>query len=236
MFIVLNVGVSSMQETKSKLVIDWCSYEAAKWAVEHWHYSGTMPVGKTVKVGVWEDDVYIGCVIFSRGANNNMGKMFNLKQDRVCELTRVALNNHKHFVSEILAKAINFLKQNSPDMKLIISYADSEQKHKGGIYQATNWLYLGKTKGSKEFIFNGKRHHAKTVHSNYGRGSQNVEWLRKHVDPEAKEYHTLGKHKYIFPLNKKARKKLLPFTKEYPNTYDGGEYVDENAYVDLSDT
>src|SRR5699024_7572891 len=138
----------------------------------------------------------------------------------VCELTRVALNSHDHFVSEILAQAIHFLKKNSPNLKLIVSYADSEQEHKGGIYQATNWLYLGKTKGSIEFIINGKRVHSKTINSKYGRGSQNVQWLRNHVDPKAEKYHTQGKHKYVFPLNKKARKKLLPFNKKYPETFD----------------
>lgn len=224
-----------MLENKSDLKIDWCSYKAAEWATKHWHYSHCMPVGKTVKVGVWENDKYIGCVIFSRGANNNIGKMFNLKQDQVCELTRVALRSHDHFVSEILAKAIQFLKQNSPKMKIIVSYADSEQGHKGGIYQATNWLYLGKTKGSIEFILHGERTHSKTINSKYGRGSQNLDWLRKHVDAKAEKYETQGKHKYIFPLNKKARKKLLPYIKDYPNASDDGDFVDSKAYIDLSE-
>jgi hypothetical protein len=41
---------------KVDLKVDFCSYEAAKYAVEHWHYSKTMPAGKTVKIGAWEDD------------------------------------------------------------------------------------------------------------------------------------------------------------------------------------
>lgn len=225
-----------MGKSNVDLKVAFCSFEASKWAVEHWHYSEVMPVGKTVKVGVWEDDVFIGCVIFSRGANNNLGKMFNLKQTQVCELTRVALNQHKTFVSEILAKAIKFLKENSPEMKAIVSYADTEQGHKGAIYQATNWIYLGKTKGSKEFVYHGKRHHAKTVYSMYGRGSQNVEWLKKNVDSNASEYFTQGKHKYIFALNKKVRKELMKYNKKYPETADDGETVDRKLIIDLSET
>ena len=41
------------------LKVDWCSYEAAKYAVMHWHYSKTMPAGKTVKLGVWENGRFI---------------------------------------------------------------------------------------------------------------------------------------------------------------------------------
>ena len=51
------------------LHLDWCSYEAAKYAVEHWHYSHSLPIGKLVKIGVWEDDQFIGAVVFGYGAN-----------------------------------------------------------------------------------------------------------------------------------------------------------------------
>ena len=69
---------------------------------------------------------------------------YGLTQKECCELTRVALTKHKAFVSEILAKAIKFLRNQSPNIQLIISYADAEQNHHGGIYQATNWIYEGK--------------------------------------------------------------------------------------------
>jgi hypothetical protein len=51
----------------SNLVVNWATYEAAKYACLNWHYSGTVPVGKLVKVGAWEDGKFIGVVIFSCG-------------------------------------------------------------------------------------------------------------------------------------------------------------------------
>jgi hypothetical protein len=51
--------------------MDWATHAAAVYACRHWHYSGCMPAGKTVKVGAWELGRFIGCVIFGRGANNN---------------------------------------------------------------------------------------------------------------------------------------------------------------------
>lgn len=74
------------------LHLDWCSYQAAKYAVEHWHYSKRMPAGKALHCGVWEDGSFIGVVIFSRGANNHIARPFNLTQTEVVELTRICIN------------------------------------------------------------------------------------------------------------------------------------------------
>src|SRR3989304_3384358 len=106
------------------LHLDWCSYEAAKYAVEHWHYSGDLPVGKTVKIGVWEDEKYIGCVIYSLGANKHIGHPYGLTQQEVCELTRVALSKHKTPTSKIVSMSLKMLKKQSPGLKLVVSYAN----------------------------------------------------------------------------------------------------------------
>ncbi|UOK65340.1 hypothetical protein MT997_13935 [Paenibacillus sp. OVF10] len=101
-------------------------------------------------------------------------------------------------------------------MELIVSYADVEQKHHGGIYQATNWIYEGKTDGEHYFIIRGKKTHPKSIHSKYGTGSQRIDWIRNNLDANAELYRTEGKHKYLMPLNKKMRRKILPLHKPYP--------------------
>ena len=68
------------------LRLDYCDFKAAKFACLNWHYSKAVPAGKLVKVGVWENDKFIGCVLFGRGANNNMHKAFGLKVTECCEL------------------------------------------------------------------------------------------------------------------------------------------------------
>ena len=124
-----------------KLKLDWCSHKAAKYAVEHWHYSQCMPVGKLVKIGVWENNIFIGVVLFSRGANKNMLKPYGLRQIDGCELTRVALKEHISHVSRIISIALRLLKLKCKTMQLVVSYADTTQGHIGGIYQAGNWIY-----------------------------------------------------------------------------------------------
>ena len=168
-----------------------------------------MPAGKTFKVGAWEDGAFIGVVIFSRGATINIGSPYNLLQTECVELTRVALKSHKCFVSQILAEALRFLKRTCPGIKLIVSYADAEQNHHGGIYQATNWIYTGKTNGERYFIIHGKKTHPKSLHSKYNKKyadfSQSLKWIHKYIDKNASEYITVGKHKYLMPMDTKTR-------------------------------
>ena len=81
-------------KNKPTLKLDWCSHEAAKYACQNWHYSKCVPVGKLVKIGVWEDSKFIGVIIYSRGANKSLMSQVGLDQTEGCELTRVAMNKH----------------------------------------------------------------------------------------------------------------------------------------------
>lgn len=197
------------------LLVDYCSYPAAKYAVEHWHYSGCMPTGKTVKCGVWEDGQYVGCVIFSRGATGNLGKSYGLMQTEICELTRVALQEHRAPVSQIVTYAIKLLRQSSPGIRLLVSYADPAQDHYGGIYQAMNWVYVG-TKQTHVFRVCGELVHPKTLHSRYGYGGQSMAFL-KSIDPLAERV-TEGmlKHKYLYPMDRAMRRQIMPLAQPYP--------------------
>ncbi|MGK4443121.1 protein Mom [Yersinia enterocolitica] len=198
------------------LTVDWATHQAASFACLNWHYAKAVPVGKLVKVGAWEDGKFIGVVIFSRGANNHIGQPYSLQQDQVCELTRVALRQHISPVSQILAKAIKFLADVCPGLRLIVSYADKDQNHHGGIYQATNWLYEGLfgvgTLGA--FIIKGKKTHPRSVAAKGVK--QSLESVRQYLDPNAQEFKTSGKHKYLMPLDKKMKKILISRHKPYP--------------------
>lgn len=193
------------------LKIDWATYEAAKFACTHWHYSKCIPVNKLVKVGAWEDGKFIGVVIFSPGGSANLYKAYGLSNIEGCELTRVALTNHKEKVSRILSLAIKFLKKSNPKLRLIISFADPAQGHHGGIYQATNWIYVGFPKSvNREFFFNGKWTHNRTVIESLGL-EKFKEFKKKSLSRESSY-----KHKYLMPLDNEMRAKIEPLRKPYP--------------------
>lgn len=201
-----------MSSEKVDLKLDWCSHEAAKFACEHWHYSRCMPVGKIVKIGVWENNQYIGAVLFSHGANNNIGKPYKLTQCECIELVRVALNKHKSSVSRIIAISLKMLKSQSPGIKLVVSYADNDQGHIGSIYQAGNWLYTGESK-MDALIVNGKKTHRKTIYSQYGYNS--IERL-KATGLDVEWADGKPKYKYLMPLDDDMRKQIEPLRKPYP--------------------
>ena len=120
-------------------------HKAAEFAVKNWHYSQTMPIGKLILFGVWENDKYIGAVMYGRGASPQLGSAFGLTQTECCELVRVALTTHEAPVTQIVSLTIKELKKTNPGLRLIISFADPEQSHHGGIYQAGNWIYNGRS-------------------------------------------------------------------------------------------
>ncbi|WP_449441464.1 hypothetical protein [Serratia entomophila] len=45
---------------------------------------------------------------------------------------------------------------------------------------------------------------------------QSIEAVRQYMDPNAQEFKTSGKHKYLMPLDKKMQKILIPRHKPYP--------------------
>lgn len=195
--------------SKADLRLDWCSHEAAKYAVEKWHYSQHLPaMSKVLKIGVWESGKFIGAVLYSWGANFNIGKPYSLRQTEVCELVRVALAKHTSPVSKIVAISIKMLHTHSPGVRLIVSYADPARGHIGGIYQAMNWLYVGQVDKIGVVQLNGQLLHKKTVRSRYGHNNAAAlggEWV-----------YTEGKYKYLYPMDDAMRAQIAPLAKPYP--------------------
>jgi hypothetical protein len=210
------------------LLLDWCSHEAAKYAVEKWHYSKTMPAGKMARVGVWEDEKYIGCVLFSRGANNNIGKPYRLDQTQVCELTRVALSQHYTPVSRIGAIGIKMLLKQSPGLRLIVSYADPSEGHHGGIYQAMGWTYAGLADATRgyEYFVNGERVRTRTLSAAYGTRSDKV---LSAVLVNAEKRKQVRKHKYLYPLDAAMRAQIAPLAQPYPKRATRAASIDSDA-------
>lgn len=193
----------------SDLKLDWCSYAASKHAVLKWHYSKAMPAGKLAKIGVWEDGVFIGCVLFGLGANANFMKPFGLRIYEGCELVRVALKHHQAPVSRILAIALRMLRKQYPLIKVVVSYADPEQSHHGGIYQATNWIYLGQSAKDKFPIVAGRVMHTRTLNKRIENGwtydRSKLVWVEKP-----------GKHRYVLAFDDQLKQRLQRISKPYP--------------------
>jgi hypothetical protein len=199
--------------SRPELRLDWCSHEAAKYAVEKWHYSRTMPVGKMVRIGVWESGKFIGCVLFALGMNRSLGSPYGLQMTECCELVRVALTEHQTPVSRIVSIALKMIRKQSEGLRLVVSFADPVEDHHGGIYQAGGWLYAGKTAGSFEWRIGEQRLNKRAfTGQQFGGGRRSV----SQIPSTAKKVQTPGKHRYLMPLDDEMRQRIEPLRKPYP--------------------
>ena len=193
------------------------THDEIKFACRTYHYSRSIP---SVSYGynVFNDRYeWCGVILFGVGATPNIANPFGMQQGEVLELVRVALNGLQPCTSECVAAALKRLHEDAPQVKIVVSYADADQNHFGTIYQATNWIYLGlKNDGDRSaFIIHGKKVHPRTIGSRGG-GVQSLEWVREHLDPNAEEFRTKGKRKYIYVFNKRLRKKWQAQAQPYP--------------------
>lgn len=187
----------------TELQIAPCSHEAAKFAVENWHYSRVLPPGKLVKYGVWEDGKFIGAVLYGRGASPHLGTGLELDLTEICELLRIALTTHKTPVSQIVARTLTDLRKTQPGLRLVFSFADPKEGHRGGIYQAGNWIYTGRSNPVTEYFIDGRWRHTRGVYHYKER-------------PTAPKRQAPGKYRYLYPLDKAMRRKITRLALPYP--------------------
>lgn len=215
-----------------------CSHEAAKYAVENWHYSQAMPVGKLVRYGIWEDDTFVGCVLYGRGANNVLGNPYKLDMTECVELVRIAMREHRSPVTQSVADTLKKLKASNPRLRLVVSFADPEQGHHGGIYQAGNWIYAGVSNTADEYIVNGVRTHGRSLRAKRAsmgdptREQNTLMWARKHLDPNTQQVAASRKHRYLYPLDKAMRRKIEKLRIQHPHAVEGSEVSRDTSGIE----
>ena len=198
--------------SKTKLVVDFCSYEAAKYAVMNWHYSKRMPRSRQQFVGVWEDGQFIGAVIFGKSVTPHLGKKYQLDAWTSAELTRIALNSHAAPVSKIVSAAIKLIATKNKGVRLLVSYADPNVGHVGGIYQAMNWIYVGKSAKITQYWFRNQWRNDTRLFKLFAANPA----IKKTCPTRILE----GKHEYLYPLDRAMRRQIEPLAKPYPKKLD----------------
>jgi hypothetical protein len=192
--------------------------KAINYACKNFHYSKSVPA---VQYGynVYNDnDEWCGVILYGGGANNNMPKSFGKNAGEVLELVRVALNGKQETTSKAVAMSLKQLHKDNPLCQIVVSYADHRQKHLGTIYQATNWIYVGKTITSDtQYFYKGKWTHERTINA-----QKNKEQLKATLPKRENS----NKFKYVFCFNKRERKEYLKIALPYPKEKDLTECKD----------
>jgi hypothetical protein len=176
-----------------------------------------MPIGKLVKIGVWEDGEFSGVVIFSMGASDKLGKRWGLGTFEVCELSRLALRpGHRSQVSRVVRVALAMLRKQSPGIRAVVSFADPAYHH-GGVYQAGGWVYTGTTAPDRLYIDrDGREWHSREAKEsgwNLGLG-RTMQRVPKRSECTVRR--VPGKHRYVMALDAATKLAVMPFAKPAP--------------------
>jgi hypothetical protein len=103
------------------------------------------------------------------------------------------------------------LKGQSPELRLIVSFADPYHGHNGSIYQAMNWFYLGVTPKAKQWFHNGEWKHNREITSGAFGGVHKYKGYQNLPNRELP-----GKYRYLYPLDRAMRRQIAPLAQPYP--------------------
>ena len=206
------------------MVVKKCSSAFARPYISNFHYSQTFPDSTLYVFAGWYRDKLAGIVCYGMGAGKNQFLFIdeNIKNGEYIELTRLWSPDTmpKNTESKLIAESIKLLPNK---IKFVLSFADDSENHKGYVYQATNFYYLGLNKGGKMLITkDGIKKHPRLLgiykmrHPDYKKYTNNE--LMKLL---GYEYIESGKkHRYVFIRgNKKTRKNLYNKIKDKLESY-----------------
>ncbi len=105
-----------------------------------------------------------------------------------------------------------------PPNLIVVSYADTEQNHKGIVYQAANFKYYGLSAKRTDWKVKGKEHlHGQTIADQF-RGQPNRSKLMR--DKYGEDFYLAPrprKHRYIYITGKNPDYKIIKYKEEkYP--------------------
>lgn len=169
------------------------------------HYTHSVPSGKSHYVR-FEDAI----VVWSIPANKNIARFILGWQGNVWELSRLwAPDGHdRNLLTQAISAAVKIIQQlENPDA--LVSYADPNAGHKGGVYRAASWIYHGKSEETRAYKApNGQVVARRSFHS----GKKGL--CRAEIEALGfTELKLPGKERFVRPLSKQAVRKLKDFTK-----------------------
>jgi len=167
------------------------------------HYARRVP-SISYAFGLFYKEEFVGCITYGSPASPALckGVCGESYRKQVIELNRlVLLNNKTNEASYLVSRSLKMLGVLTD--RIVVSYADSAQDHKGIVYQASNFLFTGTSKKRTDIASEDGKH------------------SRHHLGDRSKRVVRSPKHRYITfvgsrKFKKEARKHLNYTPTQYP--------------------
>lgn len=149
----------------------------AKEFISEHHYSHSCNLG-IISYGFYYNDEIASVIVFSRPSGKNLAK--SIWEDgtdyNTLELIRLFSFDYcpKNTESYCISQSIKQLKIDLPEVKMLVSYADSSAGHIGYIYQSSNWIFIGTGSNERKIFIDGERQHRRSLYGKYGTSSIEV--------------------------------------------------------------
>lgn len=192
------------------------------------HYAGRIP-SISFAFGLFEEDELLAVCTFGKPASNSLckGVCGQEYSHRVYELNRLCrVPEHTKPLSSFISKCLKILK---PKNLIIVSYSDLGMHHNGYIYQASNFIYTGKTKERTDKYTEGNKHSR-----HYEK--ENNKHLRKVRTSKHRYIYFACNKKYKKEFNNKLRYPKMPYPKGQNKNYILGDYQKTKVIDKINNT
>lgn len=164
------------------------------------HYTKSVPSGKSYYLSYGP-----AILVWSIPANQHIAKFILGYKGSVWELSRLwAPDGHApNLLTQTISAGVKLLRSLEP-VDLVVSYADPNVGHTGGVYRAASWIYHGQSEESRSYLSpSGEIVARRAFHSG-------KKCLTK-AEIEGKGYKQLklpGKLRFIKPITRAAKKRF----------------------------
>ena len=192
-----------------------CDIRTAKNIILKYEWLGTMPPGTRFCTGLFFDNWACGGVaVFGSGAGVNTKYMLGVQDAEIAYLARGACSHWtpQGSASKLIGHTLRLLAKKG--YKVAIAYADSDAGEIGTVYQATNWLCIGKGAATTQLIHptTGRVYDMKTTGNIKKRLKNKLSWSEIHeklLDSGFREQKTNPKWRYIHILDRGETGQLI---------------------------
>jgi hypothetical protein len=169
------------------------------------HYAKRWP-SISYAYGLFDEQELIGVVTYGTppSATLKRGIAGDQYKHQVLELNRLCLKyNRKNEASRLVGASLKLLPES-----IVVSYADTEQNHKGFVYQACNFIYCGLSAKRTDWKVKGKEHlHGQTIADEFRGVKNRAEAMRKKYGSDFYLHPRPRKHRYIYVVGSKTFKR-----------------------------